>query len=345
MPRLRRVDCNEPGIVRRRRGRGFEYLRPDGRKIQDPEILRRIRTLAVPPAWEDVWICQETNGHLQAVGTDAAGRRQYLYHEGWRRRRDREKFDRILEFARRLPAVRRRVRRDLKRGGMPRERVLACATRLLDLGFFRVGSEEYADENGSFGLATLRKDHVRVGESSAEFDYVGKGGARRVLEVRDPALLPVLRTLRRRRNGGPELLAFRDGASWMDVRSSDINDHVKELAGDDHSAKDFRTWAGTVLAAVALAAHDGVAATRKGRKRQVAEAVKRVASSLGNTPAVCRRSYIDPRIIDRFLAGQTIRDAIGGTVEDLDGLERLHGRIERATIELLGEAPEAARAA
>jgi len=344
MPRLRRADSTEPGITRRRRGRGFEYLAPDGRRIADPERLARIRSLGIPPAWQDVWICPEANGHLQAVGTDAAGRRQYLYHEAWRRRRDRQKFDRILEFAERLPALRRRVRRDLRLDGMPRERALACAVRLLDLGFFRIGSEEYAEENGSYGLATLRKDHVRVGDARAEFDYAAKGGARRVLEVTDPLVLPALRTLRRRRNGGPELLAYREGGRWTDLRSSDVNDYLKELVGDDHSAKDFRTWSGTLLAAAALAANEELGVTKAARKRQVAQAVKVVASFLGNTPAVCRASYIDPRLIDLFLSGQTIRPALGGRGPS-DDLERLHGTIERATIRLLRDAEPAARVA
>ena len=343
MPRLRRADSTEPGITRRRRGRGFEYLAPDGRRIADPERLARIRSLGIPPAWQDVWICPEANGHLQAVGTDAAGRRQYLYHEAWRRRRDRQKFDRILEFAERLPALRRRVRRDLRLDGMPRERALACAVRLLDLGFFRIGSEEYAEENGSYGLATLRKDHVRVGDARAEFDYAAKGGARRVLEVTDPLVLPALRTLRRRRNGGPELLAYREGGRWTDLRSSDVNDYLKELVGD-HSAKDFRTWSGTLLAAAALAANEELGVTKAARKRQVAQAVKVVASFLGNTPAVCRASYIDPRLIDLFLSGQTIRPALGGRGPS-DDLERLHGTIERATIRLLRDAEPAARVA
>ncbi|HUG88247.1 MAG TPA: DNA topoisomerase IB [Actinomycetota bacterium] len=335
MPRLRRADSNEPGIARRRRGRGFEYLGSDGHKVVDPELLERIRSLGIPPAWEDVWICPEPNGHLQAVGTDAAGRRQYLYHEAWRRRRDRQKFDRILEFAERLPHLRKRVRRDLRLDGMPRERVLACAARLLDLGFFRIGSEEYAEGNGSYGLATLRKDHVRVSDSHAEFDYAAKGGARRVLEVSDPLVLPVLRTLRRRRNGGPELLAYRDRRTWLDLRSSDINDYIKEHVGEEHSAKDFRTWSGTLLAAVALAANDEVGTTKTSRKRQVSEAVKVVASFLGNTPAVCRASYIDPRLIDLFLSGQTIRHALGGRHDPPAELERLHGAVERATIRML----------
>ncbi|HEX6261236.1 MAG TPA: DNA topoisomerase IB [Actinomycetota bacterium] len=343
MARLRRADTGQPGIERRRRGRGFEYRGPDGRKVDDPEVLARIRSLAIPPAWKDVWICLDPRGHLQAIGTDAAGRRQYLYHEAWRRRRDRQKFDRILDFAERLPSLRRRLRRDLRLEGMPRERALACAVRLLDLGFFRIGSEEYAEENGSYGLATLLKDHVMVGDSRAAFDYVAKGGARRVLEVSDPLVLPVLRTLRRRRGGGPELLAYREGRAWRDLRSTDVNEYLKGHVREQHSAKDFRTWTGTLLAAVALASHDELGRSRAARTRQVSQAVKSVASYLGNTPSVCRASYIDPRVIDLFLAGQTIAHTLrGGATTDL---ERLHGAAERATIRMLRDAEPAARAA
>ena len=243
------MDCSDPGIVRRRRGRGFEYFGVDLRKIDDSEVLDRVRSLAIPPAWEDVWICPHPNGHLQAVGTDDAGRRQYLYHDRWRERRDQEKFDRMLAFAGSLPQLRRRVARDLRLERMPRDRVLAGAVRLLDLGFFRMGSEEYAEENGSFGLATIRKNHVRVTDSAAEFDYTSKGGARRVLTVTDAELLPILRTLRRRRGGGAELLAYRDDRTWVDVRSTDVNGYIQDRTGGAYTAKDFRTWSGSLLAA------------------------------------------------------------------------------------------------
>ena len=344
MPRLRRADTNEPGLTRRGRGRGFEYLDPAGRPVRDPETLQRIRSLAIPPAWRDVWICTHPFGHIQAMGTDDAGRRQYLYHPRWRERRDREKFERMMAFARALPSLRRQVAKDLEAEGMPRERVLACAVRLLDLGFFRIGSEAYAEENGTFGLATLRKEHVTVGRTSASFDYSAKGGARRVLEVADPAVLPVLRTLKRRRSGGDELLAFRAGRDWVDLRSPDINDYIKERTGGDFTAKDFRTWSGTLLAAVALAGHADGPATRTARKRQISAAVRVVSGYLGNTPAVCRASYIDPRVIDRFIAG----DTIAATLRRQRGIDpsdpaTLHGALERATIALLED--EADRAA
>ena len=340
MPRLRRVDCSDPGIVRRRRGRGFEYFGVDLRKIDDSEVLDRVRSLAIPPAWEDVWICPHPNGHLQAVGTDDAGRRQYLYHDRWRERRDQEKFDRMLAFAGSLPQLRRRVARDLRLERMPRDRVLAGAVRLLDLGFFRMGSEEYAEENGSFGLATIRKNHVRVTDSAAEFDYTSKGGARRVLTVTDAALLPILRTLRRRRGGGAELLAYRDDRTWVDVRSTDVNGYIQDRTGGAYTAKDFRTWSGSLLAAVHLAQHEEVASSHRGRVRQINEAIRGVAEYLGNTPAVCKASYVDPRLIDRFHQGETIRPTLEGATIDPEDPATLRGAAEEATIALI-EDPQA----
>ncbi len=256
MAALRRVSSTAPGMTRRRQGRGFVYTDPQGRRVGDPEVLARIRGLAIPPAWTDVWICLDPAGHLQAAGTDAAGRRQYLYHPEWRRRRDRGKFMRIETFAGRLPALRERVAADLGGRGLHRERVLACSIRMLDRGLFRVGSEDYTAKNGSFGLATLRKDHVTVGRERASFDFVAKAGVRQVRHVADPEILPVLRALKRRTDGGDELLAWRDGDRWVDVRSNDVNAYLKEVAGEEFSAKDFRTWHGTVLAAVALAGRE-----------------------------------------------------------------------------------------
>lgn len=299
---LRRVRPTSPGYARRRRGRGFEYLDDAGRTIRQPDELERIRGLAIPPAWTDVWICRDPRGHLQAVGTDAAGRRQYLYHEAWRHRRDRAKYRRMEEFAGALPMLRAQVGRDLRRRGLPRERVLATAVRLLDRGPFRIGSEAYA-ANGSYGLATIRKDHVRVGRDGATFDYVGKSGVRHTFQVCDREILPVLRTLRRHDGERDELLAYRDEAGWVDVRAADVNAYIQGAIGDNHTAKDFRTWRATVLAAVLLSAADG-----PNPKRSVARVVRDVASHMGNTPAVCRSAYIDPRVLDRFLdEGETVR--------------------------------------
>jgi DNA topoisomerase IB len=333
--RLRRVSVESRGIARRRRGRGFTYEGPTGRTVDD-ETRERIRSLAIPPAWTDVWICADPNGHIQAVGTDAAGRRQYLYHERWRARRDAEKFDRMVAFARALPTVRDRVARDLHAEGMPREKVLAVAVRVLDHASFRSGSDEYRRRNGSYGLATLRKDHVRVGRDEVVFDFTAKGGKRRVHVVRDADILPAIRTLRRRRSGGSELLAFREGGTWRDVGAADINEYLRETADGDFTAKDFRTWHATVLAALALARRQDEAAPVTSRRRAASAAVAEVAEFLGNTPAVARDSYIDPRVIDRFGEGVTILPALKrlGT-EDPSDLA-IRSQVESAVLDLIG---------
>ena len=319
MPRLKRVDVSTPGITRRRRGRGFQYLDESGRTIRNGEVVERINALAIPPAWKDVWICTFPFGHIQATGTDAAGRKQYRYHDHWRERRDREKFDSMIDFARALPRLRKTASRDLARGDLSRERVLGGATRLLDRGFFRIGSEGYAEDNETYGLATIRKDHVTVRPDAVVFDYDAKGGQRRVQQLADPELLDLLGTLRRRRSGGPELLAYKQGRTWRDVRSQDINDYVKEAADGDFSAKDFRTWNATVLAAIGLAVSGEMAAASKtARKRAARRAVDEVARYLGNTPAVCRASYIDPRVFDRFDGGLTIGGVLPDLATDLD---------------------------
>ncbi|MGZ4337365.1 MAG: DNA topoisomerase IB [Gaiellaceae bacterium] len=311
MPRLRRADCSAPGLTRRRHGRGFGYVDEQGRSVRDPEVVERIRSLAIPPAWADVWICPDPNGHLQAVGRDQAGRRQYLYHPRWRTHRDRQKFDEMLAFAETLPSARRRVAGLLRRRGLTRERVLAFAFGLLDRGFFRIGGEEYAELNGSHGLATLERRHVRLeADGAIVFDYEGKTGRRQVQRVVDPALSRVAAELRRSRRRGTGFLAFRNGRGWVDVRSDDINAFVKELTSPEFSAKDFRTWHATVLAAVSLAA-SAEPARKAGRDRAIAAAVRDVAESLGNTPAVCRASYIDPRLFDHFRAGSTIAPSLG----------------------------------
>ena len=337
--RLRRSNCSAPGIARRRTGRGFTYYDVRGNRVTDPEVLERIKALVIPPAWTDVWICTDPRGHLQATGVDARGRRQYRYHDAWRVHRDREKFDHMLDFAHAMPVVRRRVEADLARPEMPKERVLACATRLLDLGFFRIGTEGYAEENQTYGLATMHKHHVKVSGDMVTFDYVSKAGKRRVQSVVDPEVVDVVQTLKRRRRGTPELLAWRDDdGRWVDVRSSDINDYVKECSGGDFSAKDFRTWNATVLAAVALAVSAEVT-SETGRKRAVTRAVKEVAHYLGNTPAVCRSSYIDPRVVDRFNEGRTIRPSLEvlGLAETGDPGTTLitQGAIEAAVLDLL----------
>jgi DNA topoisomerase-1 len=304
--RLRRADCAGPGIRRVRRGRGFSY--EDGSKavVGDEETLERIRQLAIPPAWKEVWICPDPFGHIQATGYDEAGRKQYLYHERWQQRQAERKFELAREFALALPKLRRAVTADLRRQGMPRERALACAVRLLDLGFFRVGSEVYASENESFGLATVRREHVTIKRSEVVFDFPAKSGQRRVQSIRDAAARRALETMYRRRGGPEDLLAFRAGGEWVDVRSDEINEYIHAKIGDEFSAKDFRTWHGTVLAAVAVAGAEKPR-SNAAAKRCIAAAVKQVSEALGNTPAVCRASYIDPRVLDRYRDGVTIK--------------------------------------
>jgi DNA topoisomerase I len=339
MTRLRRSDCSGPGIVRRRRGRGFEYLDDEGRRVDDPEALARIRELGIPPAWKDVWICPSPAGHLQATGTDAAGRKQYLYHPQWRIRRDAQKFADMTRFAHALPDLRERVQDDLDGDGFTRARVVACAVRLLDRGFFRIGSEEYTVQNESFGLATMRRSHVTVGaDGEMEFDYPAKSGQRRVQAVVDPLAASIVAALKRRRGGGDELLAFKDGRRWRDVRSDDVNAYIKEATGDGFSAKDFRTWNATVLAAVALAVSGEVAGSVTGRKRAIARAVKEVAHYLGNTPAVCRASYIDPRVFDAYRGGLVIGLPLHEAADGDRGELPIHHRaVEEAVLDLIDE--------
>jgi DNA topoisomerase I len=306
-----------------------------GERVEEAEVLDRIRELVIPPAWQDVWICPYPFGHIQAVGTDAAGRRQYLYHQRWRNRRDQEKFDEMIRFARALPGLREVAADHLRKRGFPRERVLACAVRLLDRGFFRIGTEGYAEENETYGLATMHKSHARLGKNGViTFDYVSKGGKRRVQSVVDHDVYRVVEALKRRR-GGPELLAYKAGARWTDVKSDDINDYIKAVTQDGFSAKDFRTWSATVLAAVGLAVSGAAASSMTARKRAISRAVQEVAHYLGNTPAVCRASYIDPRVFDRYRDGLTI----GGALEELGDVDygepAFQGAIEEAVLDLL----------
>lgn len=344
--RLRRTDCSGPGIRREPRGRGFSYVDAEGTRVQEDEVLVRIAELAIPPAWKEVWICPYPNGHLQATGTDAAGRKQYRYHQEWRRRRDQEKFDEMLDFAQALPELRARVGADLASSSeLTRDRVLACAVRLLDRGFFRIGTEDYAAQNESYGLATMRKTHVTVPDDrQVVFDFIAKSGKHRIQGVVDPDVAEVVRKLKRRRGGGDELLAFRDRRQWRDVRSPDINAYVKQATSGDYSAKDFRTWNATVLAAVGLAVAGEVAGTRTGRKRAINRAIKEVAHYLGNTPAVCRASYIDPRVFDAYQAGVTIGGVMEALVEGSpEGELPIHNRVvEEAVIDLITEKEDAA---
>jgi DNA topoisomerase IB len=298
------VHGGEPGIQRERRERGFVYIDTDGLPAEDESTLERIRALSIPPAWTDVWISTAPNSHLQATGVDTKGRRQYLYHPAWRQRRDQEKFDDMLSFAERLPALRRTVAARLEEGdGVDRERALALALRLLDVGLFRVGWDRYARDNGHVGLTTLRRDQLSLRGSAAVFDFVGKAGKRRRMTVEDPESLRVLRSLRRRRGEPAELIAYRAPQGWRRIHASDVNNGLRCWAEGPYSAKEFRTWAATVLAAVALAHEHGEG---KHGTRAVSRAVREVSHALGNTPTVARQSYIDPRVIDSFERGDVI---------------------------------------
>jgi DNA topoisomerase-1 len=331
-PRLRRADCTGPGLRRRRNGRGFVYLDPDGERIKEPEVLRRLQELVIPPAWDEVWICPYPGGHIQATGLDDRGRKQYLYHPRWRERRDQAKFEDMVSFARTLPDLRDDVERDMARDDMGREHVLACAVRLLDRGFFRVGGEDYAVTNKSYGLATIRKEHVRLRGDTLVFDYPAKSGKRQIRAVVDPLVADTVARLKKRRGGTPELLAYKERRRWVDVRSDDINEYLKDTTGQDVSAKDFRTWNATVLAAVALAVSGEVAATKTGRKRAISRAVKEVAYYLGNTPAVARASYIDPRVFDRYRDGDTIGLSLVAQEDDTPAIQ---GPVEEAVLDLI----------
>lgn len=337
MPRMRTVSPHSPGWTRRRSGRGFSYVNASGARL-DLDQVARCRALVIPPAWKEVWICPQPNGHIQAVGTDDAGRRQYLYHPQWREERDRAKHERVLEVAERLPVARERVAEHLALAGMPRERALAAAFRLLDLGFFRVGGEGYVESGGSYGLATIEKQHVRLDGDAVVFDYTAKHGKHRVLSLTDEAISEVVGTLLRRRGEEQDLLAFKDADGWHDITSTDINAYVKDTIGGDVevSAKDFRTWHATVLAAVALAVSTHAAETPTARKRAVTRAMQEVSEYLGNTPTVARASYVDPRVIDLFEDGTTIEPALTELgAEVAFGQPATHGAVERAVLDLL----------
>ncbi|MCW2829537.1 MAG: topoisomerase [Aeromicrobium sp.] len=292
-----------PGWTRTRHGRGFRYLDEDGRPL-DPSQVERCKLLVIPPAWNEVWICSVDNGHLQAVGTDDAGRRQYIYHPHWRERRDQEKYARMEGFAASLLRHRAAARRDLGGDEMTLERVAATAFSLLDLGMFRIGSDRYVEENGSFGLTTLEKQHVHIEGSSLAFSYAAKSGQHVEVTVRDARVQAVLTSLRRRRGGSQRLLAYRHGRGWRDLAAEDVNAYVKERLGSDYTAKDFRTWRGTSIAALALARNSSE--TVAGRKKAISSAMREVSEHLGNTPAIARSSYVDPRIVDLYDEGVTV---------------------------------------
>ena len=306
MTRLRRTDVGGLGVHRVRCGRGFAFVDESGRPV-DHATRERAVALVIPPAWRDVWVAPYANGHVQATGIDDAGRRQYLYHPAWRAQKDRLKFERMLELAAVLPAARRGVTRDLRRDGMPRERVLAAGFRMLDTGMLRVGSERYADAHGSYGLSTLLGAHARVvaGERVL-LSFPAKSGQPWESEIADPDLAAAIAELKRR-GGRARLLAWRDGGggSWHPISAAEINADVRDRTGDEFTAKDFRTLHGTVTAAVSLA-RSGPGETPAARKRAVVQAMRLAADALGNTPAVAKSSYVDPRLLDRYQQGETI---------------------------------------
>ncbi|WP_328470027.1 DNA topoisomerase IB [Actinoplanes sp. NBC_00393] len=305
--RLRRSDPGKPGLGRRRSGKGFTYLDRDGSVLRDEETVERIKSLVIPPAWKDVWISPEPRGHIQAIGIDDAGRKQYLYHPAWREQQDRAKFDHALEVASRLPEVRDRLCADLTGRGLSRERVLAAIVRLLDMGMFRVGGEESAarEEDPSFGLSTLRPEHLRGKGGCVLLEFTGKSGVSHSATVGDGEVCAVLRDLKRRRRGADRLFAYWDPARrrWQEIRAEAINEYLREISGEQMTAKDFRTWHGTVKAASALA-EAGPQPTKAKRKKAVAQASREVAELLGNTPTVARNSYIDPRVIEHYEEGK-----------------------------------------
>jgi DNA topoisomerase IB len=329
MPRLRRTFPDQPGWTRRRAGSGFTYLDEHGNRL-DEEQVQRCKDLVIPPAWTDVWITPHPNGHLQAVGTDDAGRRQYLYHPQWRSSRDAAKFDRIIGFGKALSRARERVLADIGAEGMTQERACAVAVRLLDLGYFRIGNDVYTDTHGSFGLTTLLKEHVSRRGTSLRFCFVGKSGVEHTVDIDDPAAIEALESMRRRRGGGDKLLAWKDGRRWRDLSPADVNDYIRSCFGIDATAKDFRTWHATVIAAAALAESDEPGESKASRKRAVVAAMKEVAEFLGNTPTLARTSYVDPRVVEAYERGRTI--TVRGRYDSADARQ---AALERAVLRLL----------
>jgi DNA topoisomerase-1 len=303
--KLRRSAVRGPGIRRVRRGKGFSYQDHHGVPITDEATLQRIKDLVIPPAWQKVWICPHPNGHIQAVGTDAARRRQYLYHQKWQEERNEEKFDRVLEMSAALPEMRRRIAADLRGRGLERDRVLALALHLLDLGYFRAGSDQYAEENNSYGIATLLCEHVALQKQAVEFDYPAKSGVRRTLLIEDDEVVRSVRSLLRGRGHSDRFLVCRNGSGWVDLHAEDLNARFKELVGKEYTVKDLRTWHGTVLGAAAFVDADPPV-NKTVIKRVEAAVMREVAEGLGNTPAVARSSYVDPRVVEGYESGLTI---------------------------------------
>jgi DNA topoisomerase-1 len=305
---LRYVADDSRGITRKNRGNDFAYFDLEGRMIKDSTELKRIRSLAIPPAWKNVWICRQANGHLQATGVDAKGRKQYKYHPDWRTVRDEAKYERVMSFARTLPKIRVRVAEDLNRPGLCREKVLATVVKFLEVSLIRIGNDEYAQENGSFGLTTMRNRHVEVEGSTVTFEFRGKSGKKHTIAVSDRRLANIVRKCQDL--PGQHLFEYTNSDGTIaKIDSEDVNEYLHEISGQPFTAKDYRTWAGTVLAAIALGQMEEVD-SKAAAKKNVITAVESVARMLGNTAAICRKCYIHPAIISRYLDGklaQTLR--------------------------------------
>ena len=331
---LRYVSDAKPGIRRKRAGSGFSYVAPDGSRVRDAATLERIRALVIPPAWTDVWICPSPNGHLQATGRDAKGRKQHRYHTRWREVRDENKYGRLARFARALPHIRERVEHDLRARGMTRERVLAMVVRLLETTYIRIGNEEYARSNGSYGLTTLTDDHVDIRGARIRFNFRGKSGKEHLVELNDKHLARLVK--KSRDLPGEELFQYVDDEGEPHpIDSADVNAYIREIAGDEFTAKDFRTWAGTLLAARALAAASEESGGTPLTKAAIARAVKETAGHLGNTPSVCRKCYIHPVIIEAFenddslAAWRAVAKRKGKGSGPLDGLSEAEAALVR----------------
>jgi DNA topoisomerase I len=336
---LRYSSDAQPGIRRRRAGRGFSYFRPSGQRIRDEATLSRIRGLAIPPAWTDVWICSDVRGHVQATGRDARGRKQHRYHPRWREKRDELKFDRMIAFARALPGLRERTEQDLARHGLPREKVLAAVVRLLELTLIRVGNDEYARLNRSFGLTTLRDRHARIEGTRVRFRFRGKAGQTHEVSVRDRRLASVVR--RCQELPGQELFQYTDDDGEVrDISSEDVNAYLRETTGGDFTAKDFRTWAGTVLAYRALRALQP-AGSEQDARRNVVAAIRETAGRLGNTAAVCRQSYVHPAVLDAYLDGRIRGALVEAAEEQEEPPASTSAEEEDAVIEVLRQRLEA----
>jgi DNA topoisomerase I len=328
---LRYVSDDQPGYTRKRKGDDFEYFDTEGKSIRDETRLLRLKRIGIPPAYEDVWICPSPNGHIQATGRDARGRKQYRYHERWREVRDENKYDRMVVFGKALPKIRRRVNRDLKLRGLPRQKVLATVVQLLGRTFIRVGNEEYAKENKSFGLTTMRNRHVDVTATKLKFTFRGKSGKEHEIDVTDRRLAKIIRQLQDL--PGQEVFQYlNDKEERREVTSEDVNEYLREITGEDFTAKDFRTWAGTVLAAIALNAQDAFE-NKTQAKKNIKDAIAAVAKILGNTPAICRKCYVHPAVLETYLDGGMIEGLKQKTEETL---ERKRGDLKSEEAAVMG---------